>query len=555
MQRGCLARTKYARSVVGIVLLAVLSGCMQGESNVASGNRDGILHIGNGGEPQSLDPHVMTSFTDAKITAALFEGLVTQNPYTLATEPGVAQRWVFSDDHKTITFYLRKNARWSNGEPLDARDFLYSLRRILAPAMANQVAYLLYPISGAEAFNRGQTSDVDSLGIRIIDNYTLEIKLNNPTPYFLDLLAGYYGYPVPRTTVEAYGKTTDRYSRWTHAENLVSNGPFMLKSWRMQRDVTVVKNPHYWDANQVALNSIVFHTVESPLNEEKMFRVGQLHYTSTVPLNKINAYRAQPSPPYQQEPMLGTYYYMFNIERPPVNDVRVRRALAMSVDRQQLIDKLLLGTALPSPALVPMDLIPGYKPPDLLTYNPDAARQLLAEAGYPNGKGWPGLELMFNTSEDHRKVAVAIQQMWKKELNIKVTLVNQEWKVYLDTTQQKDFQLARMGWIAGIRDPALFLDGFTTASGTNRTGFSSPYFDEIILELAPAALDPVARMALLREAESIFIEQVPLIPFYTYNSKHLVQPGVDGAPANVADLLNYKYISLDSAAIAFQYKD
>ncbi len=555
MQRASVTRRKRVSSVLGLLLLAALSGCMQGESNVAAGNRDGILHIGNGAEPQSLDPHVLTSTTDANITRALFEGLVIENPYTLAIEAGVAQRWTFSEDRKTITFYLRKNARWSNGEPLDARDFLYAFRRILAPAMANQVVYFLYPIIGAEAFNRGQTTDVDSLGVRIIDNYTLEIKLNNATPYFLSLIARYYGYPIHRATIEAYGKTTDRYSRWTRAGNLISNGPFTLKSWRMQRDLTVVKNPHYWDAEKVTLNAVVFHAVESPLIEEKMFRVGQLHYTMQVPLSKINGYRAQPNSPYQQKPMLGTYYYMFNIGRPPVDDARVRRALAMSVDRQQLIEKLLLGSAEPSPALVPMHLIPGYEPPDLLTYNPEGARQLLIEAGYPNGEGWPGLELMFNTSEDHRKVAVAIQQMWKKELNIEITLVNQEWKVYLDTTQEMNFQLARMGWITGIRDPAPFLDGFTTDSGTNRTGFSNPRYDKIILELAPATTDPVERMTLLREAESIFIEQVALIPFYTYNSKHLVQPSVKGAPANIADQLNYKYVSLDPTAKIFHYED
>jgi oligopeptide transport system substrate-binding protein len=555
MQGAIMARIKCIGRFLYIVLLVTLSGCMQGESNVAAGNRDGILHIGNGTEPQSLDPHVMTAVNDALIARTLFEGLVTQNPYTMAIEPGVAQRWTFSEDRKTITFYLRENARWSNGEPLDARDFLYSFRRRLTPALANEMAYLLYPISGAEAYNRGQNTNVERLGIRTIDNYTLEIELNNPTPYFLELLSRYHSYPVPRATVEAFGKRTDRYSQWTRAGNLVGNGPFTLKRWRMQREVTVVKNPHYWDAEQVSLNAVVFHAVESPLLEEKMFRVGQLHYSTSVPLSKIEGYRAQPNSPYQQKPMMGTYYYMFNIDRSPVDDVRVRKALAMSVNRQQIIDTLLVGTALPSPALVPMRLVPGYEPPDLLTYNPEAARQLLAEAGYPNGEGWPGMELMFNTSEDHRKVAVAVQQMWKKELNIRVTLVNQEWKVYLDTVTLKNFQLGRMGWIAGILDPALFLDGFTTDSGTNRTGFSNKRFDELILEKAPAAVDPAARMALLREAESIFIEEVPLIPFYTYNSKHLVQPSVKGTPANVADILNFKYISLDPTAKVFKYEN
>lgn len=554
MQGASVAWIQTVSGFFSLVLLAALSGCMQGESNVAAGNREGVLHIGNGTEPQSLDPHVMTSVQDAFIARTLFEGLVTQNPYTQAIEPGVAQRWTFSEDRKTITFYLRKNARWSNGEPLDARDFLYSFRRMLSPALANEVAYLLYPIIGAEAYNRGQNTNVESLGLRVIDNYTFEIKLKNPTPYLLELLSGYQGHPVHRATVEAFGKMTDRYSEWTRAGNLVGNGPFTLKRWRMQREVTVVKNPDYWDADNISLNGVVFHAIESPLLEEKMFRVGQLHYTTSVPLSKIEGYRAQPNSPYQQNPMMGTYYYMFNIDRPPVDDLRVRKALAMSVNRQQIIDKILEGTGIPSPALVPMNLVPGYQPPDLLTYNPEAARRLLAEAGYPNGEGWPGVELMFNTSEDHRKVAVAVQQMWKKELNIQVTLVNQEWKVYLDTMTLKNFQLGRMGWIAGILDPAMFLDGFTSDSGTNRTGFSNKRFDELVLKQAPAAVDPAERMALLREAESIFIEEVPLIPFYTYNSKHLVQPSVKGAPANVADRLNYTYISLDPTAEVFRFE-
>ncbi len=547
--------TRCVSALFFLALLAALPGCMQGESNVSAGNRLGILHIGNGSEPQSLDPHVLTSVTDFNIASSLFEGLVTQNPYTLAIEPGVARRWDVSADHKTLTFYLNPAAQWSNGEPVTAQDFLYSFRRILAPAMANQVAYLLYPIRAAEAFSRGRITDPDKIGVRVVNDHTLEITLNNPTPYFLSVLASYVGYPVHRATIEAHGQATDRFTGWTRPANFVGNGPFTLSAWRMQREVTVTRNTHYWDTKHVALNGMVFHAVESPLVEEKMFRMGQLHVTSTVPLAKIAGYRAQPNSPYHQAPQLGTYYYMFNTRRPPVDDLRVRRALAMAVDRRALIDAVLLGTGIPSPSLTPMNLIPGYNPPDLLTYNPAGARALLAEAGYPDGAGWPGLELIYNTSEDHRKVAVAVQQMWRKELNIKVTLANQEWKVFLDTTQQHNFQLARMGWLGTYRDPTVFLEGFTTDSGTNNTGFSNARYDKILLQLAPATLDSAQRMALLREAETLLMKQVPLIPFYTYNSKHLIQPSVRGAPPNVADILNYKYISLDPSAGTFNYKD
>jgi oligopeptide transport system substrate-binding protein len=530
-------------------------GCTQEESNVVSGNREGILYYGNGTEPQSLDPHIMTSSTDSRIASALFEGLVNLNPETLAIEPGVAERWEYSADRKTITFHLNPEARWSNGDPLTSEDFRWSFQRVLTPAMGNQLNFFLFPIVGAEKFAKGMNSDPASLGITTPDAHTLVIELKKRVPYFLTILNSYFTYPVHRETIEAHGGWTARYTEWTRPENFVGNGAFTLEDWELYRHVKTSKNPHYWDADNVALNGIVFKPVENIQSEEKMFRVGQLHYTSQLPTSKIPVYRKLPNTPYREAPWLGTYYYMFNIDKPPVDDVRVRRALAMSVNRQQLIVQLLHGSAEPSPGLTPKNLIPGYNPPDLLQYNPEQARRLLAEAGYPGGEGFPPLELLFNTSDDHRKVAVAVQQMWKDELGIDVTLANQEWKVFLDTTDEGHFQLARMGWIGGFLDPTTFLDTMLSTSPINRTGFANPRYDEIILRDAPAELDPAKRMALLQEAETIMIEQVPLIPFYTYKSKHLVQPSVRGLGANVLDTVNFKYISLDPTVEPFNYRD
>jgi len=541
------------RAHVGLLLAALLlAGCIQGESNVSAGNRDGILHLGNGGEPQTIDPHVLTSNTDAAITAALFEGLITVNPDTLAMEPGVAQSWTFSEDRKTITFHLNPRARWSNNDPVTAHDFAWSLERVLNPAMGSQLAYSLYPIVGAEAYNRDELTDPEQLGIKALDRHTLQITLVNPTPYFLSVISAYYAYPVHRETIEKHGDKYARYTPWTRPENFVGNGAFTLKDWKIQRRLSVKKSDTYWNADNVLLQGVVFHAVESELAEEKMFRVGQLHFTTTVPLSKIPGYAAMVDSPYRQTPWLGTYYYMFNTNRPPVDDKRVRQALAMSIDRQGLIDKLLHGTAIPSPSLTPMNLIPGYNPPDLLSFDPDQARKLLAEAGYPNGEGWPGLELLYNTSEDHRKVAVAVQQMWQKELNIKVTLFNQEWQVFLSTTDERNYQLARMGWIGGVVDPTTFLESFLSDSLINRTGFSDSRYDEILLKLAPATIDPVKRMALLVEAETILMEDVAVVPFYTYNSKHLVQPSVKGLTPNVLDVRNFNYISLDATRGVWQ---
>ena len=245
--------------------------------------------------------------------------------------------------------------------------------------------------------------------------------------------------------------------------------------------------------------------------------------------------------PYRQAAWQGTYYLMFNTTRPPFSDQRVRRALALAIDREKLIATVLGGTELPTLSLVP-DHTPGYQPPDVLRYDPGEARILLAEAGYADGAGWPETEYIFNTNENHRKIAVAVQQMWKETLNIEVSLANQEWKVYLDSVDAKEYDIARKGWIAADLNPDSFLTTMTSDNGINRTGFSDARYDEIMLRKAPAIADIEKRYALMQEAETILMNAVPVVPLYTYNSKHLVQPSVKGAPTNVLDILNFKDI-------------
>lgn len=551
-----LCCTKKVIAGAALVTLATLTvtACSQGEGNVARGNREGILHYGNGAEPQSLDPHVMSGVPEVTIARALFEGLVTMHPGTLEVVPGVAQRWEFSRDRRTITFFLNPQAKWSNGDAVSAQDFVWSLQRSLNPEMGNQLAYTLYPIVNAEAYTTGQLTDPNALGVSALDAHTLQIKLNNPNPFFLQTLATYPAYPVHRATLEAHGKSTDRFSPWTKVENFVGNGPFALTEWQLNRRIVIHKSDTYWDADKVELNSVVFHPTDNTSTEEKMFRVGQLHFTQLVPLNKIPAYREMEESPYRQQPMFGTYYLPMNIDRAPLDDIRVRQALALAIDKKTLIASVLHGTALPAPAFTPPGT-PGYTSPDLLRYDPAAARALLAEAGYPNGEGWPGMEYLYNTAENHRKVAVALQQMWKDELNIDMQLLNLEWKVYLGVLQEKDFQISRAGWVATVLEPGSFLDKFITEGGTNRTGFSNERYDEIILRLAPQSTDPEQRMRLMQEAEAILMQELPLIPLYTYNSKHLVQPSVKGAIVNLLDIQDFKFISLDPDAPVWKSKD
>jgi len=526
-----------------LIISALLSACGTGESNVTQGNREGILHYGNGAEPQGLDPHVVTGVPENHLIRALFEGLAVKNPITLEPEPGVAERWTFNDDRSVITFYLNPNAKWSNGEQVTADDFVWSWNRALHPETGNLYAYMLYPVKNAEAYAKGDVSEFSEVGVKALDETTLRVTLNAPTPYFIQLMDHYSTFAVHPETLLKFGKMTDRFTPWTRVGNIVSNGAFVLEDWALNRHIKMIKNQEYWDKDNVSLNGVVFYPTENEVSEERMFRVEQLHRTEGVPLDKVPVYRAIPESPYMQDPYLGTYYYLVNIDRPPVDDVRVRQALSMSLDREQLARTVMQEVVIPAYSITPPGTL-GYQPPKLFDFDPEKARQLLAEAGYPNGEGWPGLDIIYNTNEAHRKIAVAVQQMWKKYLNVDITISNQEWKVYLNAVSQRDFQVARRGWIGDYVDPNNFLDLFITDGGNNNTGFANDYYDEMILQLAPRAPTEEERFAIFHEAETLLMQQMPIIPIYTYATRHLVHPSVEGMSANLMDSLNLKYVKL-----------
>ena len=525
------------------VIAGMLTACGSGESNVESGNRDGILHYGNGAEPQGLDPHVVTGVPENHIVRALFEGLAVKNPKTLEPEPGVAERWDISKDGTVYTFYLNPNAKWSNGETMTASDYVWSWNRALHPDTGSLYAYMLYPIVNSEAYSKREITDFNEVGVKALDDQTLQVTLNAPTPYFLQLMDHYSTFAVHPETLLKHGKMTDRFTPWTRVDNIVSNGPFTLEEWSLNRRIIIKKNEHYWDRDNVALNGVYFYPTENVISEERMFRAEQLHYTAVVPLDKIPDYRQRPDSPYVQAAYLGTYYYLVNTDRPPVDNVLVRRALSYALDRDTLTRTVLQDTAIPAYSITPPDTL-GYNPPQLFDYDPAKARELLAEAGYPNGQGWPGLEIIYNTQEAHRKIAVAVQQMWKRELNIDVTISNQEWKVYLNSVSQREFQVARRGWIGDYVDANNFLDLFITDGGNNNTGYASEEFDDIILNLAPKAQTRDERYGLFYKAETMMMNEMPIIPIYTYTSKHLIHPSVEGIYPNLMDSLNLKYVKL-----------
>lgn len=528
-------------ALVSFVL--VLAGCGAGESNVELGNRDGILHYGNGAEPQGLDPHVVTGIPENHLIRALFEGLAVKNPITLEPEPGVAERWEFNDDRTVITFYLNPEARWSNGEQVTASDYVWSWHRALHPNTGNLYAYMLYPLVNAEAYAKGEIDDFETVGVKALDDTTLQVTLNAPTPYFIQLMDHYSTFAVHPETLLQFGEMTDRFTPWTRVGNIVSNGPFVLTEWALNRHIKMAKSEHYWDRDNVSLNGVVFYPTENEVSEERMFRVEQLHRTESVPLDKVPVYRDVPDSPYMQEPYLGTYYYLVNTERAPTDDVRVRQALSMAVDRDQLARTVMQEVVTPAYSITPPGTL-GYQPPKLFDFDPERARALLAEAGYPDGANWPGIEIIYNTNEAHRKIAVAIQQMWKKHLNVEVTIANQEWKVYLNSVSQRDFQVARRGWIGDYVDPNNFLDLFITDGGNNNTGYADAVYDDLILQKAPRAATQEERFKIFYEAETMLMEQMPIIPIYTYATRHLVHPSVEGMTANLMDSLNLKYVKL-----------
>ena len=530
-------------SFLMLMLSISLTGCGSGESNISLGNRTGILYWGNGTEPASLDPHIATGVPEHHIMSSVMEGLVLKDRKSLEPRPGVAESWTISDDGRIYTFKLRDDARWSNGDPHIANDYVWSWWRALQQALGNQYAYMLFPIKNAKRYYDRETEDFGDVGVKALDQRTLQVTLTNPTPYFLQLLDHYSLFPVHQATIEKFGNADQRGTRWSYEGNLVSNGPFKLDEWKINRHITVTRNLHYWDNDNVALNGIVFKPVENTVTEERMFRAGQLHVTSNVPADKISTYRKSNSTELKIAPYLGTYFYRLNIKTPQLQDRRVRRALGMAIDREKLVENITKGGQIPAYTMTPPGTM-GYYPTSTLAFDPEGAKNLLSEAGYPNGEGFPAIEILYNTNEGHRKIAVALQEMWKDYLNIDIKLLNQEWKVYLATESAGDYQISRGGWIGDYVDPNNFLDMFLCGGGNNRTGWCNEEYDRLILEVAPSQSSHEERLAVFQQAETMLLDDMPIIPVYTYTSVKLVDSSVENLDGNIMNQAMYKDIYL-----------
>jgi len=513
------------------ITLTFFTGCGGSASSDDRGLK--ILRFGNGAEPQDIDPATVTGVVEHRILKSLMEGLVSEDP-DLNLVPGVAQTWEISDSGLVYTFHLNPAAKWSNGDTVTAHDFVGSYRRMLTPGIAAEYAYMLFKVVGAEDYLNGDIEDFAQTGFRALDAQTLELTLNQRTPFLLHAMNHYAWYPVPIRVIEEFGGLDRKGTRWTRPENFVGNGAFRLKSWQPGRKLVVERSPTYWDHAIVKLDEIHFYPIESIETEERMFRTGQLHITNEVPLSKLKTYLTESPESIRIDPYHGVYYYRFNTTRAPFDDVRVRQAFAYSIDRTAIVENITLANESPAYHMVPPAIL-DYESEHRFTMDIAKAKRLLAEAGYPNGEGFPTTELLYNTSEKHRTVAEAIQQMWRVNLGVNIGLYNQEWKVYLEAQDNLDFQISRAGWVADYVDPHVFLDLWKTGGGNNDTGWGSDAFDRLLGQALDSATD-AERFAIYNQMEKILIDEMPVMPIYHYTNSKLISP----------EVLHYKITPLDN---------
>ncbi len=528
-------RPRLSVSALGLALTALVAGgCGPRETPAEAGLRTRTLLVGNGAEPADLDPHATDAYTDMVILATLFEGLTVLDERTSQGLPGVAERWETSADGLTWTFHLRADARWSNGDPVTARDFAFAFQRILTPGLGAPSSYLLWVIKHAAAFNQGKNASFSAVGVEVAADRTLRLHLEHPVPHLPALAAHAAWLPVHRGTLEKFGAVARRGTAWTRPGNLVGNGPFTLAEWSPQARVVVARNPQHRDAARTGLERIVFHPVEQVETEERMFRAGQLHVTHGLPTAKLPVYRRAAPGQVRIDPFLRLLYLNFNVARPPLDRPEVRRALALAIDRAAIARAVFDGAWTPATTFVPPDCGP-YTSRARVSSDPAAARRLLAAAGFPDGRGLPALSVQVANDGHQPRLMEAIQAMWRRELGVHCTIEPFEQKTWIQNQQTKSHQLGVMGWVADYPDPRTYLGLLTTDSGNNWTNWSDPGYDRLIAR-ADQTADADARLEILRQAEARLLEATPVTPLVFNPRLYLIHPAVrnwDPAPLGI----------------------
>ena len=494
---------------------------------------DEVLRLGNGAEPETLDPQRAEGVSALNILRDLDEGLTAAGPAGAAV-PAAAERWDVSADGRDYVFHLRHDARWSNGDALTADDFVAGLRRSVDPATGSAYAQVLSPIDNAGAVAAGRLPP-SRLGVDAPDPYTLHIRLAVPATYLPALLAHPATFPVHGPSLARYGRD---FARPGH---LVSNGAYRLQEWVPQSRVVLQRNPYYRDAATTAVERVVYLPTEDVGAELQRYRAGELDVTAAIPMSQARWVRQRFGGELHLAPYLGSYWYGYNLSRPPFQgNAGLRRALSLVIDREVIAGKLLQDAALPSYTLVPEGTL-DYSPqrPDWAAWPRERriaeAQRLYAAAGYSAGHPLD-VELRYNTQEDHRRIATVIAAMWKQRLGVRTRLVNEEWKVFLQNRRLRAVtEVFRGGWIGDYDDASAFLDELRSFDGKNDEAYASPAYDALLAQ-AQRQADPARRRELLQQAERQLLDDAPVLPIYGYQSKHLVKPWVQGWRDNPLDI-------------------
>lgn len=488
----------------------------------------------NGSEPSSLDPHKVESDVENNIISDLFEGLVSVSP-TGEIEPRLAEKWE-NKDNTVWTFHLRPGVTWSDGTAITAQDIVWSWQRLVSPLTASP--YASYPgnmhiVNGAE-IAQGKKAP-ETLGVKALDDATFEVTLTQPNAAFLAMLAHPSLVPLDKVLISRYG------DKWTKPEHMVTSGPYKLSQWVVNERIVAERNPRYWDNAHTVINKVTYLPISSETADVNRYKAGEIDIVYTVPINQFAQLKKTMGDQLDVSPQLATYYYEFNITRPPFNDPRVRRALNMALDKDIIAEKV-LGQGQRPAWLISQPDIGGVKlhNPEYASWPRDKriaeAKKLLSEAGY-NETHPLVFNLLYNTSESHQRIAIAASSMWKKNLGVEAKLQNQEWKTMLDAMHTHNFDAVRYAWIADYDDAATFLNNFRTGDSENTSQYSNPAYDEALRNAAKAS-DTTARGKFYQQAEDLLGQDVPAIPVYHYVRTHLVKPWVGGF---TSDKLGYYY--------------
>ncbi|WP_047049340.1 ABC transporter substrate-binding protein [Vibrio mexicanus] len=535
-------KNKITRAILlGAGLSLALAGCGEKPEDKQAAQSDAKpaeakpvvqeLVRGNGTEVASLDPHKTEGVPESHVIRDLLEGLVNQDADG-NTIPGVAESWS-TEDNKTFVFKIREGAKWSNGDPVTAEDFVYSFKRAVDPATASPYSwYIEYTtIENAKDIIAGN-ADKETLGVRAIDANTLEIKTEKALPYFVAMMGHTTMKPVHRATVEAHG------DQWTKPENFVGNGAYVLNNWVVNERIELTRNEQYWDNANTTLNKVTFLPIENQVAEMNRFLAGEIHITNELPIEHFSRLKKDHAESVSVKGDLCSYYYGFNNAKAPFDDVRVRKALSYAIDRD-VISNIILGQGQKPAYFLTPEITAGFNP-ELPAYGQMTqaervaeAKKLLDEAGF-GAENPLQFNLLYNTSENHRKIATAIQSMWKKDLGVDITLENQEWKTYLDTRRQGNFDVTRAGWCGDYNEASSFLTLMKSTNSSNDPKYNSAEYDQVMQD-AMTATSEEERQALYLKAEQLLAKDMPIAPIYQYVKSRLVSPQVGGFPSNNAE--------------------